>query len=79
MCDQCGETLPLDSRGEAENGEDSAWLSLSLANDSHDFCTRSCVHAFLERQDVIAAHDAYAESITGIALLIRDGEPGDEE
>lgn len=70
VCDNCGESLTLNARGEHDGGEDAAWLRLEVGGQGYDLCTRSCVVAFLEHADVIAAHDAYAESITGVARAI---------
>ena len=81
-CDNCGETLTLDRRGESSDGEDAAWIGLELANEHYDLCTRSCVIAFLEREDVIAIHDGWSETITGIARSIseaREQESDDDD
>lgn len=79
MCDACGEVLPLNSRGEHEGGEDAAWIRLTLASQTFDVCTRSCAVALLEREDVIAAHDAYTEVITGIATIRDERERADDD
>lgn len=78
-CDQCETTLPLNARGEHDGGEDSAWLVLELANERFDLCTRSCLTAFVEREEVIAAQDAWAETITGIARVVRGDDDSDRE
>lgn len=73
VCDQCGVSLVLNSRGESPDGDDAAWIKLSIANQSFDLCTRSCVVALLDEPEVIALHDEYTETITGIASLIEEG------
>jgi hypothetical protein len=80
VCDHCGETIVLNRRGDADNGEDAAWLRLEAADEMFDLCTRACVVAFLDRDEVIKAMDAHTESITGIARSISgaDDEAGDD-
>lgn len=71
VCDNCGVTIQLNARGEADDGDDAAWLRLHAANESFDLCTRSCVVEFLERPGFVEAMDAWTETITGIARTIR--------
>lgn len=72
VCDQCGAVLPLNARGEAESGEDAAWLSLTAGGSTYDLCTRVCAHALLDDDDFRASVDAYTEIITEIANVVRD-------
>lgn len=74
VCDHCEESLVLNAKGEHEGGEDAAWIRLTIANESYDLCTRSCAVAFLDRPEVIEAHNAWAEAITDISRAIRGGD-----
>lgn len=81
ICDHCGCLLELDSRGEDENGERAAWITVHTSDAAlgGDFCTRACAIGFLEDPDVVEAMDAWAEAIAGVAADIRQGREGVEE
>lgn len=72
VCDLCHNTLTVNARGEDEAGESEAWLRLGIAGDQFDLCTRSCLHEFIDRPEVIAAHDARYEAIAEVARSIRE-------
>jgi hypothetical protein len=69
MCDQCGETLALNSRGDDEMGEIAGWWELK-GSVPGDFCSRSCVIEWLNRDDVVAEDEAHQEAISEIARAI---------
>lgn len=77
QCDQCGATLVVNRHREDEDGESAAWLRLTIGGVDADLCTRSCLHDFIEREDVVAAHDAQYEVIADIARSICEAR--DEE
>lgn len=78
ICDQCGTTLVVDKHGEDDGGESAAWLTLTAGDGSQfDLCTRACTIELLNDPEFIAATDAHAEVIVGVARAIRGDEDDD--
>lgn len=69
----------LNNRGEDPDGEDSAWIRVQVGSIVFDACTRQCAITVLEREDVVAMHDAYVESIMEVARLIREGHEEEDD
>lgn len=58
VCDQCGETLTVNGRGESATGEEAGWLVISGTWLRADLCTRACAIDYLNDPDFVEAHDA---------------------
>jgi len=78
VCDHCGTVLPLNARGEADSGEDSGWLKVTTLNESHDVCTRACLHEFIDRPEFVEAHEAWQQVIAEIVQVINEGRDEDD-
>lgn len=73
VCDQCGTTLIVNSRGDSDTGEEAGWLSITTTFGSYDLCTRACAVALLDSPDFVAQMDEGAQVIAEIANTIREG------
>lgn len=77
VCDQCGDTLVLNARGDDQDGEKGAWLNIQVGDNSDlaaDLCSRSCAIAWLEDPAVIQAMTEWQECLVGVALTIKEGQ-----
>ena len=79
VCDQCGETLVLNSRGDDEMGEIAGWGAVELGDLKADVCSRSCAHEWLDREDVVKASEAWQETIAEIAAVVRGSHSEDSD
>lgn len=78
-CDHCHTVLVLDSRGDDENGEVSAWLKVGTYDGAltQDACTRACALALLdEGSDLCVEIDERHEVVAEIARSIREDRDG---
>lgn len=77
VCDHCQSVIPLNARGEADSGEDAAWVRISTVgfDTTWDACSRSCAVELLEGE-IGAVLDAELEAITKISQAI-GGEDDD--
>jgi hypothetical protein len=73
LCDKCGATLRLDSRGDDEYGERSAWITLGVAEETLEACTTTCAIQLLQSDDIVDALADRLEAISNIARIIREG------
>lgn len=74
-CDNCGETLVVNDRGEDEDGEIHAWLRVGTRDGAlvQDACTRSCAIALLGDDAPLGiAVDARQEGIAEVVRVIRE-------
>jgi hypothetical protein len=78
ICDHCGTVLELNDRGDAENGENAAWLLISTGTfgTSWDACSRSCAVQLIEEGPIGVVLDAELEVISDIARVIREDREG---
>jgi hypothetical protein len=74
ICDNCGSSLALDDRGDDENGENAAWVTIGTTYQRFDACTISCAAALLDGP-VREAAEAALEAVVAVVRAIR----GDEE
>lgn len=78
ICDQCGETLVVNDRGDSETGEEAGWLKIRTVFASFDVCTRSCAVALIESDEFAQRLDAGAEIIAEITGAIRNDDGVEE-
>lgn len=79
VCDgpACDALLYVDANGDDANGESAAWVKVHTTWGRYDLCTRACAVALMDDPDFVGRHDAEAEAIAAVAVLIRDdGAPG---
>lgn len=81
ICDHCETALALNARGDAENGEDAAWLRISTGgfDTSWDACSRSCAVQLIEVGPIGPVLDAELEVISEISRTITEGRAADDE
>lgn len=79
VCDQCGDSIPLNDRGDNPDGEDGAWIEVRTTFGRYDLCTRSCVVQLMEDDDFAEQVNKEAEVIAEIAGAIRDGQAATED
>ena len=77
VCDNCGNALALDERGDDENGESSAWVTIGTTYKRFDACTISCAEALLDGP-VREAADKALEMVMSIVRTLR-GEDDEED
>lgn len=70
VCDNCGEVLVVNERGDAENGEEAAWLKIITSVDRYDLCSRACAVVLLDDPDFVERMDTQLELIASIAHAI---------
>lgn len=74
ICDNCGTALPLDDRGDDEDGEVYAWLHLEIkAGGSWDACTVSCARELLDDEAIANEIAARLEPIAAVSQAIKGG------
>lgn len=80
VCDNCGEVVVTDDRGEDDEGVIHAWIRVGTLDDklAGDACSRSCAIELLADDTPLSL--AIEERLAGIAAVIRtlNGEEDDE-
>lgn len=71
VCDNCGDKLIVNERGDDEAGESVAWLQVGNSQYSWDACTRGCAHTLIDGP-VREVVDAHTEVVAEIARTIRE-------
>lgn len=80
VCDRCDAVMKVNHHDEDVDGESAAWLTLTAAGETFDFCTRACAVDLLTDPVFIEATDAHTEAIVALARSIRgDDEEDDRE
>jgi hypothetical protein len=74
ICDNCGDVLPVNDRGDAENGEEAGWVHISTTWVRADLCTRACAIAYLQSDVFVTRHEHELAVITEIANAIADDD-----
>jgi hypothetical protein len=74
ICDQCGTALALDDRGEDEDGEVYAWLTLTTKTDLRwDACTVSCAKELLDKPELAESIGVALEPIANLSRVLKNG------
>ena len=74
ICDHCDETIAVNDRGDDENGEIAAWLSVGTLDGAIrlDACSRSCAAELLADGSPLAeAVEARLEAVAEVVRAIR--------
>lgn len=66
--------LRVNSRGDDEYGERSAWIGLDVAGEHFEVCTIACAIDFLQRDAVVKGQADRLEQISEIARIIREAD-----
>lgn len=69
LCDNCGEVLPVNERGDDANGDSAAWLVLKSTYGKFDLCSRSCVVEFCTHNGEFI--ETYEAGIAAVAAVTR--------
>ena len=73
-CNNCGDSLILDKRGDDKKGERAAWLTLGAAGESYDLCSVACLSIFVRHAGFTEALAEWTEAVMGVAQTINEEE-----